>query len=45
MSSTSWWISTFLIFLFGVFGAFFTVKEFFNPELSDWLRPGEGPCS
>lgn len=42
MSPTSWWISTGLIFLLGAFGAFFAVKEFFDPEFSDWLSPGPG---
>lgn len=42
MPTSSWWISTALFFLLGAFGAFFTLKEFGDPEFSDWLRPGPG---
>jgi hypothetical protein len=42
MPSSSWFISTVLIFLFGAFGAFFTAKVFLDPEFSDWISPGPG---
>ena len=42
MSPHSWLISTVLFFVLGGYGAFFTVKEFFDPEFSDWLSPGPG---
>jgi hypothetical protein len=42
MSTTSWWISTFLFFLLGAFGAFFSLKEFGDPVFSDWVSPGPG---
>jgi hypothetical protein len=42
MSNIAWWSSTFLIFLFGAFGAFFTIKELLDPKFSDWISPGPG---
>ena len=35
-------LTTFFNFLFGTFGFFFAIKEFGDPEFSDWARPGPG---
>jgi hypothetical protein len=42
LSTTSWWISTFLFFLLRAFGAFFSLKELGDPAFSDWVSTGPG---
>lgn len=42
MSRASWRTSTFIIYLYGTFGLFLTLKAFFDPDFSDWISPGPG---